>query len=147
MSTRRRGFFHERDLVRRLWEHGFAVIRAPASGSRVKHLVYPDIVALYKGKAIIAEVKSMSKPRAIYIEKSRVEKLQEFASRASGEAFIAVKIVGAGEWFFVPIDRLIDAGSTYKITPEILQNSIKLEALVSIVKGVRRLTEFPGRKQ
>ncbi|MEM0326303.1 MAG: Holliday junction resolvase, partial [Desulfurococcaceae archaeon] len=54
MSTRRRGFFHERDLVRRLWEHGFAVIRAPASGSRVKHVVYPDIVALYKGKVIIA---------------------------------------------------------------------------------------------
>ncbi|HIC99009.1 MAG TPA: Holliday junction resolvase, partial [Pyrodictiaceae archaeon] len=38
-----RGFEAERDLARRLWQKGFAVIRAPASGAKTKHYVYPDL--------------------------------------------------------------------------------------------------------
>ncbi|MEM1828904.1 MAG: Holliday junction resolvase, partial [Desulfurococcaceae archaeon] len=41
MSKRVKGFSHERDLVRRLWEYGFAVMRAPASGSKAKRVRYP----------------------------------------------------------------------------------------------------------
>lgn len=138
----RRGFAHERDLVRRFWSYGFAAVRAPASGSKVKRVVYPDVVAVYKGRVIAAEVKTIRKPRCVYIDKNRVEKLREFATRAGGSAYIAVKVVGTGEWVFVPIENLVDTGKSFKITPEMLAQGIKLEALVSTIKGVRKLTEF-----
>jgi len=65
----------------------------------------------------------------------------EFSRRAGGEAFIAVKIVGTGEWRFVSLNSLRETGSL-KITKAHLSNSLKLEDVISIVKGVRRLDEF-----
>ncbi|MEM0282497.1 MAG: Holliday junction resolvase, partial [Desulfurococcaceae archaeon] len=62
-KSRIRGFSHERDLARKLWDHGLAVMRAPASGSKGKKLLYPDIVAIYKGKVIAVEVKTMKKAK------------------------------------------------------------------------------------
>lgn len=146
MSAKRKGFSHERDLARRLWSYGLAVIRAPASGSKVKHLVYPDLVALYKGKILVIEVKTTSKPRSIYIEKDKVSRLLEFARRASGEAYIAVKIIGTGEWRFIPVGKLVNAGSKYKLPREAIESGIKLEALVSELKGVKKLDEFFSEK-
>lgn len=145
MSSRARGFQHERDLAWRLWEHGFAVIRAPASGSRTRRLAYPDIVGIYKGKVIACEVKTTRKPRLIYLRKDQVDKLKEFARRAGGEAYIAVKHIGSGTWVFVPIDSLEETtGGRYKVTKELIARGIRLEALISMIKGVKRLIEFRG---
>jgi Holliday junction resolvase len=142
-KSRIRGFSHERDLARKLWDHGLAVIRAPASGSKTKHLLYPDIVIIYKGKTAAIEVKTMKKTRTLYIEAYQVKKLLEFADRAGGEAYVAVKVVGTGEWIFMPISKLEKTtNGNYKLKKEVLQEGLKLEAFISIMKGVRKLTEF-----
>jgi hypothetical protein len=52
-----------------------------------------------------------------------------------------VKIVGTGEWRFVSLNSLRDTGGL-KITKAHLSNSLKLEDVISIVKGVRKLDEF-----
>lgn len=144
MSTRKKGFSHERDLVKRLWEHGVAVIRSPASGSKTKRVVYPDVVAIYKGRVIVAEVKSVSRPRDIYIEKPKIERLKEFASRAGGEAYVVVKVIGSGEWLFIPLNMLEETGKSYKLPRSVLSSGIKLETIVSILKGIKRLTDYAG---
>jgi len=141
LSNRRRGFSHERDLVQRFWNHGFAVIRSPASGSKAKIILYPDIVAIYHGKVLAIEAKTVRKERTIYLKQQQVEKLMEFSKRAGGEAYIAVKIVGTGEWRFVDLKSLQETGGL-KITKAHLSTSLKLEDLISIVKGVKRLDEF-----
>lgn len=142
-NPRVRAFQHERDLVKRLWDYGFAVMRAPASGSKAKRIAYPDIVAIYKGKVIACEVKTMKKTRSIYLDGLQVEKLIEFSRRAGGDAFIAIKIVGSGSWLFIPIDKLEKVDDKrYKLTKDLMNSGLHLEALVSIIKGVRRLTEF-----
>ncbi|MCC6034012.1 MAG: Holliday junction resolvase [Desulfurococcaceae archaeon] len=148
LSSRRvRGFSHERELARRLWSHGLAVMRAPASGSKVKRLVYPDIVAIYKGRVLVFEVKTTSSLRDIYIPRRQVEKLVEFTRRAGGEAYIAVKITGTGEWLFVNIDKLLKTSSgNYKLPRNMLGEALKLAALVSLVKGVKDLFEFTNSK-
>lgn len=140
--TTKKGFSHERDLVRKLWEYGFAAIRAPASGSRTKRVVYPDVVAIYKGKIIVAEVKTVGKKRSIYIEKDKIERLKEFASRAGATAYVAVKIVGTGEWLFVPLELLIESECSYKLPQEALAYAMDLKTLVSVFKGVKKLTDF-----
>ncbi|MCY0868294.1 MAG: Holliday junction resolvase Hjc [Desulfurococcus sp.] len=144
MSNRSRGFSHERDLARRLWNEGFAVIRAPASGSRARILKYPDIVALYKGRIIALEAKTAGEEKAIYVRREQVEKLLEFSKRAGASPFIAVKFVGEGEWFFVPLDRLVEAGDSFKIPVEAVRKGFRLKGLVSLVKGGKSLLEYTG---
>jgi len=142
-SVRRRGFAHERDLARRLWERGFAVMRAPASGSKAKRLLYPDVVAIYRGRVVAFEVKTIKEPRSIYIDGEQVDKLIEFTKRSSGEAYIAVKVVGSGEWVFIPVDKLEKTSSgRFKVGKDLLSSGLKLEALVSIIKGVKKLSDF-----
>ena len=142
-NKRTRGFSHERELARKLWARGFAVMRAPASGSKAKRLVYPDIVAIYHGKILIFEVKTASNLRDIYIPGHQVEKLLEFTRRAGGEAYIAIKITGTGEWYFVSISKLVKTSSgNYKLPKSALGEALRLPALVNLVKGVKDLLEY-----
>ncbi len=129
-NIRRRGFSYERALVKKLWKHGFAAIRGPASGAKAREIVQPDVVAMKNGVILVFEVKSVKKSYAkLYINKSQVERLKEFASRASSYAFIAIKIRETKDWIFIPLDKLecTDKGN-YKVdlttTPYLNFNSI-----------------------
>ncbi|MEM4528128.1 MAG: Holliday junction resolvase Hjc [Desulfurococcaceae archaeon] len=147
MSKRVKGFSHERDLVRRLWEYGFAVMRAPASGSKAKRVRYPDIVAIYRGKVIVIEAKTMKEDRPLYISGEQVDKLLEFANRSGGEAYIAVKKIGTGEWFFIPVEKLEKTQQgNYKLSVDHVHEGIRLEALISVVKSARKLTDYMQRE-
>lgn len=119
----------------KLWARGFAVMRAPASGSKVKKAIYPDVVAIRKGHIAVFEVKSRSKGENIYIEKEQVNKLVEFATRAGGKAYIAVKVVGS-DWVFIPIELLEPTTSGYKVSREILARGLSIEQL-EVDIGVR----------
>jgi len=103
---KRRGFRNERILAQKLFKLGFAVIRGPASGAKVKKTIYPDIVAIYKKNILIFEVKSVSEPRSIKIRREQVEKISEFANRSGGKAFIAIRVKSARKWILVPVERL-----------------------------------------
>lgn len=100
--NRRRGFQAERELVKKLWDHGFAVIRAPASGSGARRFFYPDIVAIYHGKIFVIEVKYRSSNDPIYISKDKIDKLLDFAKRANARVFIAIKIRNRG-WYLASL--------------------------------------------
>jgi Holliday junction resolvase len=132
---RRRGFHYERELVKLLYREGFAVIRAPASGSRAKRLFYPDIVAIYKKNILVFEVKARSEPCDIYIDKYKVERLRDFAERSGGEAYVAVKVTSTGEWRVVPISQLwITKEGNYRVSKFTLERSSKLEELLERAK-------------
>jgi Holliday junction resolvase len=133
---RRRGFQYERELARMLYREGFAVIRAPASGSKAKRVFYPDIVAMYKKNILVFEVKTRSEPSDVYIEKEKVERLRDFAERSGGEAYIAVKITSSGEWRAVPLNQLwTTREGNYRVSKFILERSIKLEELLGKIKS------------
>ncbi len=121
---RRRGLDRERDLARRLWEMGFASMRAPASGSKAKHIVQPDVVAIKDGAVFAFEVKARS-DLPLYIEQEQVEKLLEWANRARARAFIALHY--SRSWHLVPLDGLERVGRTYKVGEEDLSRALRLE--------------------
>jgi Holliday junction resolvase len=122
-------------------------MRAPASGSKAKTLVYPDIVAIYRGKVLVFEVKTTRSLRDIYIPRRQVDKLFEFTRRAGGEAYIAVKITGSGEWLFISVEKLMPTASgNYKLPKSTLSEAIKLPALVSIVKEVKSILNYLDKK-
>jgi Holliday junction resolvase len=140
--VRRRGFSHERDLVLRLWSKGFAVIRAPASGSRAKRIAYPDIVAIRKGIVFAFEVKTTHKNKPIYVPKHQVEKIREFIRRAGGYGFIAVKIIGETGWRFISIDKLVETENNYKIDRKALTNSLKIQDILSMAVGSKSIDDY-----
>lgn len=104
--TKRRasGASAERELVIKLWKLGFAVMRGPASGSKIRKGVYPDIVAIKNRHVFVFEVKKRSRLGHIYINKSQLEKIKEFARRAGGEALIVVKISDLKKWKAIPLN-------------------------------------------
>lgn len=145
---RRRGFAHERELARKLWSLGFAVMRAPASGSKAKRTVYPDVVAIMSGDVLALEVKTCKRERVVYVPRAQVEKLREFARRSGGRGFVAVKVVGTGKWRVLPVEELEEtSGGNYRVPIEKLRKSLRIRDLLSIVRGARSLDEFFEREQ
>jgi Holliday junction resolvase len=136
IEVRRKGFEHERELARRLFKEGFAVLRAPASGAKVFRLIYPDVVAIFKGRVLVFEVKAYSSLRVVYIDASRYERLMAFAERSGGEAFLAFKLIGTGEWRLVPFSKLEKIRSgVYRCGIGQLEIAEKLEDVIARVKG------------
>ncbi len=132
-KTRRKGFQYERELVRLLWKKGFACMRAPASGSKVKRAIYPDVIALKNGVILVFEVKVRSKPEPIYVEKDKIDKLKEFCYRAGGRGFIAIKYIGLTDWRFIPVEILeLTPSGNYRITRELVENGFSINDLVKL---------------
>ncbi len=129
---RSKGYRAERELVTSLWRHGFAVIRAPASGARIKNAIYPDIVAIYRGRIYAIEVKYHSST-PIYVPRHQAVKLLEFAKRAAAEAYIAVKLPRKG-WRFIRIteDVLKTDAKSIRIGDEELNEALDLAGFVNM---------------
>lgn len=140
-AKRVRGYGAERELVRKLWRLGFAAIRGPASGAKVKHSVYPDVVAIRNGLVLVFEVKYRRKPETIYISQRQITKIIEFARRAGGIALIAIKIGELGEWRIVPVDQLEVSNNMFRISREVIESSPKLhDYLLAMI--TRKLTSY-----
>ncbi|HID80459.1 MAG TPA: Holliday junction resolvase [Ignisphaera sp.] len=140
-SKRIRGYSAERDLVKKLWKLGFAAIRGPASGAKVKHSVYPDVVAIRSGLVLVFEVKYRRRLETIYIPHHQVAKILEFARRAGGIPLIAVRIGELKEWRVIPVDKLELVNNMFKISREVLENSPKLHDYISNML-TRKLTSY-----
>ena len=143
---RSRGYRAERDLVIRLWRLGFAVLRAPASGAKIKRADYPDIVAIKHGKVAVFEVKSRRELSTIYIEEEQLRKLKTFTERAGGKAYIAVKIPRI-EWKFIPIEKLEKTPKgRYKVCKDMIAKSPGLEKVLADLGLLRTLEDYVGGK-
>ncbi|GAB6943568.1 Holliday junction resolvase Hjc [Vulcanisaeta sp. JCM 14467] len=134
--AKRKGSAHERALANRLWDMGLAVLRGCSSGGGVRKRFVPDIVAMGPGFVLVIEAKYRSERGSIRIEGEKVEKLLEFARRARGDAYIAVKFRG-DDWRFLPITN----GGDLVVRPDDLGNAYTLEQLINKYMS-KSLTEF-----
>jgi Holliday junction resolvase len=129
-----RGAESERRVADLLRSRGFAVMRAPASGSRTKHPM-PDLVAgcarLSKRWAI--EVKT-SRRKRLYVPHESIEQLQEFARVFGCEPYVAIKFKGSyTNWLFVSPDSLsvTPRGNRSISLKEALRNGSDLDMLLA----------------
>ncbi len=126
-----RGAHDERELVRLLWERGFAVIRAPASGSSTK-MPRPDIVAGNSQREVQFAIEAKTTHNNLYITHESLSQLVEFAQRFGCQPIIALKFKGKGKsWLFVEPQHLtVTSGMNFKITlNEALEKGMDMKTL------------------
>lgn len=127
----RRGVNEERELVHKLAKLGFAVLRAPSSGSGTK-LDRPDMVAGRKGLYLAIEVKSTRK-NVIYITSESVKQLIRFSEKFGAKPFIAAKFKKRGiGWRLIEPEKLENTGKCYRLTfNQLLSEGKDLEVIVT----------------
>lgn len=112
----RKGDRRERELVNRLDDAGFAVMRAPASGSATDRDL-PDILA-GNGEAFYAIEAKSSKGSPIYLDGAEVDALRFFAENFGAEPQIGIRF-DEHEWRFFPPDELyVTDGGNYRVKLE-----------------------------
>ena len=111
-----KGDRRERELVNRLDEAGFAVMRAPASGSATARDL-PDVLAGDGEQFYAIEAKSSAKDR-IYLDGEEVEALVYFARNFGAAPRIGVRFDREDWYFFHPADLYETDGGNYRITRE-----------------------------
>ncbi len=140
--VRTRSFQHERELARKLWKLGFAVVRGPASGAKAKNIVQPDLIAIKNRNIYIIEIKTSNKLRNIYVEDTQIEKITEFAKRSGGKPMIAVKIIGSGKWKFIDIEKLVKTGNRYRIDKDAIINGLTIKDIYKDASSDQKLDKF-----
>lgn len=116
VNTNKKGNRRERELVNRLDERGFAVMRAPASGSATEREL-PDALAGNDGLFYALEAKS-SGGDPIYISGEQVEALVYFAQNFGAKPRIAARFDREDWCFFHPADLYVTDGGNYRIKKE-----------------------------
>ena len=115
MSSRK-GDRRERELVNALDEAGFAVMRAPASGSATSREL-PDVLAGDGEDFYAIEAKS-SAGDPIYLGGEEVEALVYFAQNFGAKPRIGVRFDREDWYFFHPSDLHITDGGNYRVKVE-----------------------------
>jgi len=113
MSANRKGDRRERELVNELDAAGFAVMRAPASGSATERDL-PDVLAGNGEQFYAIEAKS-SAGDPIYLSGEEVESLIYFARNFGAKARIAVRFDREDWYFFHPGDLHVTDGGNYRV--------------------------------
>ena len=116
MSANRKGDRRERELVNRLDSAGFAVMRAPASGSATERDL-PDVLA-GDGETFYAIEAKSSSGDPIYLSGEEVESLIFFARNFGANARIAVRFDGEDWYFFHPGDLYTTDAGSYRVKKE-----------------------------
>ena len=111
-----KGDRRERELVNQLDAAGFAVMRAPASGSATDRDL-PDVLAGDDGRFYAIEAKS-SAGDPIYLSGEEVEALIYFAQNFGAKARIAVRFDREDWYFFHPGDLYTTDGGNYRVKKE-----------------------------
>ena len=115
MSANRKGDRRERELVNALDAAGFAVMRAPASGSATEREL-PDVLA-GNGTVFYAIEAKSSAGDPIYLTSEEVEALRYFAESFGAKPRIAARF-DREEWaFFHPADIITENGA-YRVKKE-----------------------------
>jgi Holliday junction resolvase len=116
MSANRKGDRRERELVNELDAAGFAVMRAPASGSATERDL-PDVLAGNGERFYAIEAKS-SAGDPIYLSGEEVTSLVYFARNFGAKARIAVRFDREDWYFFHPDDLYVTDGGSYRVKKE-----------------------------
>ncbi|MFC7082189.1 Holliday junction resolvase Hjc [Halorussus caseinilyticus] len=111
-----KGDRRERELVNRLDEAGFAVMRAPASGSATEREL-PDVLA-GDGDAFYAIEAKSSSGDPIYLTGEEVEALVYFGQNFGAKPKIGVRFDREDWYFFHPADVHETDGGNYRVKKE-----------------------------
>lgn len=112
----RKGERRERELVNLLDEIGFAVMRAPASGSATDREL-PDVVAGNGERFYAIEAKS-SNGNPIYLTAEEVEGLAYFAESFGATPRIGIRFDEEAWAFFDPEDLYVTEAGNYRVKKE-----------------------------
>ncbi|WP_101295146.1 Holliday junction resolvase Hjc [Halegenticoccus soli] len=111
-----KGDRRERELVNRLDEAGFAVMRAPASGSATTREL-PDVLA-GNGEVFYAIEAKSSAGDPIYLSGEEVEALIYFSRNFGAKARVGVRFDREDWYFFHPGDLYVTDGGNYRVKKE-----------------------------
>ncbi|MXV62950.1 nucleoid-structuring protein H-NS [Natronorubrum sp. JWXQ-INN-674] len=111
-----KGDRRERELVNELDESGFAVMRAPASGSATEREL-PDVLAGDGEQFYAIEAKSSSGD-PIYLTGEEVEALIYFSQNFGAKPRIGVRFDREDWYFFHPGDLYVTDGGNYRVKKE-----------------------------
>ncbi|WP_049924353.1 Holliday junction resolvase Hjc [Halopiger djelfimassiliensis] len=111
-----KGDRRERELVNELDEAGFAVMRAPASGSATEREL-PDVLA-GDGEIFYAIEAKSSAGDPIYLTGEEVEALIYFAQNFGAKPRIGVRFDREDWYFFHPGDLYVTDGGNYRVKKE-----------------------------
>ncbi|WP_188880369.1 Holliday junction resolvase Hjc [Halarchaeum grantii] len=111
-----KGDRRERELVNRLDEAGFAVMRAPASGAATTREL-PDVLA-GDGTAFYAVEAKSSAGDPIYLTGEEVEALVYFAQNFGARPKIGVRFDREDWYFFHPSELHVTDGGNYRVKKE-----------------------------
>ena len=132
----KKGSNEERDLVHKLWEKGFAAMRAPASGGATKKPL-PDVLAGNNKIYLAIEVKATTKEK-IYIDSHKIDALCEFSDIFGAKPYLGVKFKHT-KWLFLVPDKIERTRSNnYRIEKDLaLQNGLDLDEVTGKDKQVK----------
>ncbi len=125
----KRGRYAEYKLMLILKNSGYFVLRAPASGSRVKRFNYIDVIAIKRGIILLFEVKRKIQRDTITIRKEQIEKLKRAEELTGGHAYIAVYIDKDKRFYFFSLDQLEDRGNHYLLSAYEFDNAKWIEEI------------------
>ncbi|MFB6192269.1 MAG: Holliday junction resolvase Hjc [Haloarculaceae archaeon] len=111
-----KGDRRERELVNLLDDSGFAVMRAPASGSATDREL-PDVLAGDGDDFYAIEAKS-SAGDPIYLDGAEVEALVYFARNFGAKPRVGVRFDEEDWYFFHPADLHVTDGGNYRVKRE-----------------------------
>ncbi|WEL18997.1 Holliday junction resolvase [Halorhabdus sp. SVX81] len=116
VGSNAKGDRRERELVNELDEAGFAVMRAPASGSATEREL-PDVLAGDGEDFYAIEAKS-SAGDPIYLDGEEVEALLFFSRNFGARPRIGVRFDREAWYFFHPADLYTTDGGNYRVKRE-----------------------------
>ena len=104
-----KGDRRERELVNRLDDAGFAVLRAPSSGSATTRAL-PDVLAGDGEHFYAIEAKASGSDR-VYLSESELDALEDFAESFGADPLVGVRFDYQRWHFFEPAATLTDNGA------------------------------------
>jgi Holliday junction resolvase len=126
MSHYGKGAAAERELIHRLFDVGFAVVRVAGSGK--SSLPAPDILALSPGQKFCIEVKAVIAPN-LFIPKYQMLELADWGRRGGIIPLIAWKV--PRDWFYLTPEDFHETGKNFGISRhEAKAHSTPFEVLV-----------------
>jgi len=115
-NSNTKGSRRERELVNKLDDHGFAVMKAPASGSATERDL-PDVLA-GNGEDFYAFEAKASSGKPIYLDQEEVKSLCYFSKAFGAKPRIAVRFDREDWYFFDPEDCYRTDGGNYRVKKE-----------------------------
>ena len=115
-NSNAKGDRRERELVNELDEAGFAVMRAPASGSATEREL-PDVLA-GNGEVFYAIEAKSSAGDPIYLDGAEIDALLFFSRNFGAKPRVGVRFDREDWYFFHPGDLHVTDGGNYRVKKE-----------------------------